>query len=50
MIDLARTNTDPDDRADFFEHDAGCRELADTDPRMASDVRAAWDHLIGKIR
>ena len=26
--DLARTSTDPDERADFFEHDAGRRELA----------------------
>ena len=26
MIDLARTSTDPDERADFFEHGAGCRE------------------------
>ena len=26
MIDLARTSTDPDERADLFEHDVGCRE------------------------
>ena len=25
-IDLARTSTDPDERADSFKHDAGCRE------------------------
>jgi hypothetical protein len=25
VIDLARPSTDPDERADFFEHDAGCR-------------------------
>ena len=27
MINLARTRSDPDERADFFEHGAGCREL-----------------------
>jgi len=27
VIDLARTDTDPDERTDFFEHGAGCREL-----------------------
>ena len=26
MADLARTSTDPDERSDFFEHEAGCRE------------------------
>jgi len=26
MIDLARTRTDPDERTDFFERGAGCRE------------------------
>ena len=26
MIDLARTSADSDERADFFEHGAGCRE------------------------
>ena len=26
VIDLARTSTDPPERADFFEREAGCRE------------------------
>ena len=26
VIDLARTSTDPDERADFFERGSGCRE------------------------
>ena len=26
MIGLARTSTDPDERADFFEREPGCRE------------------------
>ena len=26
VIDLARTSTDPDERADFFEREAGCRQ------------------------
>ena len=26
MINVARTSTDPDERADFFEHGAGCGE------------------------
>jgi hypothetical protein len=26
VIDLARTSTDTDERADFFEHEVGCRE------------------------
>ena len=26
MIDLVRTSTDSDERADFFEREAGCRE------------------------
>ena len=28
MVDLARASTDPDERAYFFEHEAGCRELS----------------------
>jgi hypothetical protein len=26
VIDLARTSTDPDERADFIERESGCRE------------------------
>ena len=29
-VDFARTRTDLDERADFFERDAGCRELGVT--------------------
>ena len=45
MIDLARTSSDPDERANFFEHDAGCRELGVTIGTDWSEMRIgenAW--------
>ena len=43
MIDLARTSTDPDERADFFEHEAGCRELGVTIGTDWAEMRIAED-------
>jgi len=42
VIGLARTSTDPDERDDFFEHGAGCRELgvANRDARNVQPARS----------
>ena len=41
VIHLARTSTDPDERADFFERDARCREHRLTSFRADPDLAGA---------
>ena len=43
MIDLARTRTDPDERANFFEHEARCREDCVTIGTDWAEMRIAED-------
>ena len=45
VIDLARTSTDPDERADFVKREAGCRErgiAAGTDWAETRIAKNAW--------
>ena len=48
VVDLARTSTNPDERADFFERGAGCRERGVTigtdwaEMRIAEKKKKKW--------
>ena len=44
-IDLARTSADPDTLADFFEHDAGCRETSVTIGTDWAEMRIGRERL-----
>ena len=41
VIDLARTSTDPDDGANFFEHESGRRETGVTSGTHGTEMRIA---------
>jgi len=43
MLDLARTSTDPDERADFIEREARCREFGVTFRTDRTELRIGED-------